>query len=173
MPRIRTPATRTPSGSAVTPPRPNLDRRLSSLPRGRGFGFRPLRQVRHDHKGIQERQHDLHAQRNGRHENGRALRLDKGGERTICTSHIERLNGTQRLFLKRLNRLTYCFSKKLENLEAAFAMYAVYYNWAWRTRKPGTSGKRRPTAAMMAGIADHIWTFDEIFDAVLNSATQG
>jgi hypothetical protein len=52
-------------------------------------------------------------------------------------------------------------------------MYAVYYNWAWRTRKPGTSGKRRPTAAMMAGIADHIWTFDEIFDAVLNSATQG
>jgi len=43
---------------------------------------------------------------------------------TICTSHVERLNGTQRLFMKRLNRLTYCFSKKLENLEAAFAMFA-------------------------------------------------
>jgi hypothetical protein len=25
---------------------------------------------------------------------------------TICTSHVERLNGTQRLFVKRLSRLT-------------------------------------------------------------------
>lgn len=36
-------------------------------------------------------------------------------QRTICTSHVERLNGTQRLFMKPLNRLTYAFSKKLEN----------------------------------------------------------
>lgn len=40
--------------------------------------------------------------------------------RTIGTSHVERLNGTQRVFMERLNRLTLCFSKKLENLEAAF-----------------------------------------------------
>ncbi|HEV3005188.1 MAG TPA: hypothetical protein VGX78_12045 [Pirellulales bacterium] len=86
---------------------------------------------------------------------------------TICTSHVERLDGTQRLFLKRLNRLTYAFSKKLENLEAAFAMFAAYYNFCWRTRKPGKSGRRRPTAATMAGLADHTWTFDELFDAVL------
>jgi hypothetical protein len=43
---------------------------------------------------------------------------------TICTSHVERLNGTQRVFMKRLNRLTLCFSKKLENLEAAFGTFA-------------------------------------------------
>lgn len=30
---------------------------------------------------------------------------------SICTSHVERLNGTQRLFLKRLNRLTLCFDE--------------------------------------------------------------
>ena len=66
--------------------------------------------------------------------------------------------------MKRLNRLTYCFSKKLRNLEAAFAMFAAYYDFMWRTRKPG---KLRPTAATMAGLTDHTWTFDELFDAVL------
>src|ERR1700733_5450718 len=88
--------------------------------------------------------------------------------RTICTSHVERLNGTQRLFMKRLNRLTLCFSKKLENLEAAFAMFAAWYNFCWQTRKPGNSGKLRSTAAMMAGLAGHVWSFDELFAAVLN-----
>jgi hypothetical protein len=94
-------------------------------------------------------------------------RMNDSERFTICTSHVERLNGTQRLFLKRLNRLTYAFSKKLENLKAAFAMWAAYYNYRWRTRKPDKSGKRRPTAAVMAGLADHIWTFDKLFDAVL------
>jgi IS1 family transposase len=98
--------------------------------------------------------------------------IGKGEERTICTSHVERLNGTQRLFVKRLNRLTYAFSKKLKNLEAAFAMFAAYYNFMWRTRKPGKSGKLRSTAAMMNGLADHPWTFDELFAAVLGSAPQ-
>ncbi|HTM55985.1 MAG TPA: hypothetical protein VL175_18300 [Pirellulales bacterium] len=88
-------------------------------------------------------------------------------ERTIMTSHVERLNGTQRLFVKRLNRLTLCFSKKLRNLEAAFAMFAVYYNFCWQTRKPGKSGAKRGTAAMMAGLAGHVWSFDELFGAVL------
>jgi IS1 family transposase len=87
---------------------------------------------------------------------------------SICTSHVERLNGTQRLFLKRLNRLTYCFSKELRNLEAAFAMFAAYYNYCWQTRKPGKSGKKRPTACMMAGLAGHVWSSDELFAAVLS-----
>jgi transposase-like protein/IS1 family transposase len=90
-------------------------------------------------------------------------------ERTICTSHVERLNGTQRLFMKRLNRLTVCFSKKLRNLDAAFAMFAAYYNFVWQTRRPGKSGKRRATAAMMAKLAGHVWSFDELFDAVLKN----
>ena len=33
----------------------------------------------------------------------------------ISTSHIERLNGTTRLHMRRLTRLTYAFSKKIEN----------------------------------------------------------
>jgi hypothetical protein len=94
-------------------------------------------------------------------------------ERTICTSHVERLNGIQRVFMKRLNRLTLCFSKKLRNLEAAFAMFAAYYNYCWQTRKPGKSGQKRGTAAMMAGLAGHVWSFDELFDAVLTTNIKG
>jgi len=92
--------------------------------------------------------------------------IDGGSEGTICTSHIERLNATTRLFLKRFNRLTLCFSKKLENLAAAVAMYVAYYNYCWRTRKPGTTGKRRATAAMAAGLTVHTWKFRELFEAV-------
>ncbi|HEX5444802.1 MAG TPA: hypothetical protein VFW87_13270 [Pirellulales bacterium] len=99
--------------------------------------------------------------------------MDKRQVRTICTSHVERLNGTQPLFLKRLNQLTYCFSKTLRNLEAAFAMFAAYYNFCWQTRKPGKSGKLRPTACMMAGLEGHAWSFDELFAAVLKPAAQG
>jgi len=74
--------------------------------------------------------------------------------------------------MKRLNRLTYCFSKKLRNLEADFAMFACYYNWCWQTRMPGKSGKQRPTAAMMAKIAGHVWSFNELFDTVLAGRTR-
>jgi IS1 family transposase len=47
----------------------------------------------------------------------------------ISTSHIERLNGTTRLHMRRLTRLTYAFSKKLENFDAAVALHFAYYNF--------------------------------------------
>jgi len=40
----------------------------------------------------------------------------------ISTSHIERLNATTRLHMKRLARLTHAFSKKLGNFEAAIGL---------------------------------------------------
>ena len=96
----------------------------------------------------------------------------RGIGRSVYRSHVERLNGAQRHLLKRLNRLTPCFSKKLRNLDAAFAMFAAYHNYCWRTRKPGKTGKNRPTAAMMARLTDRLWGFDEFFDAVLRPATR-
>ena len=72
-----------------------------------------------------------------------------------------------RTFLKRFNRLTICFSKKLENHAAAVAMFIAYYNYCWRTRKPDTTGRRRVPAAMAAGLTDRLWTFADLFDAVL------
>ena len=44
----------------------------------------------------------------------------------------------------------HAFSKKLENYEAAIAMFIAYYNFVSRTRnsdQSGKSGRLRPTAA--------------------------
>jgi len=46
-------------------------------------------------------------------------------------------------------------------------MFAAYYYFVWRTRKPGKCNKLRPTAAMMAELTDHLWKFDEFFDTVM------
>ena len=46
-------------------------------------------------------------------------------------------------------------------------MFAANYNFCWRTRKPGKSGQRRPTAAMMAGLTASVWDFDDLLSAVL------
>ncbi len=99
----------------------------------------------------------------------RVFALREGEERTICTSHVERHNLTIRTFLRRFARLALGFSKKLENLEAAVACFMAYYNFCWRSRYPDYSGKcgrRRPPAAMAAGVTDRLWTFNELFSAV-------
>jgi IS1 family transposase len=96
--------------------------------------------------------------------------LNEFEERTICTSHVERHNLTIRTLMRRFTRLSLGFSKKLENLEAACAMFLAYYNFCWRTRYPdysGKPGKRRPPAAVLAGVTDHTWKFDELFSMAM------
>jgi IS1 family transposase len=77
----------------------------------------------------------------------------------ISTSHIERLNGTTRLHMRRLTRLTYAFSKKLENFEAAVALHFAYYNFVRR------HGSLRMTPAMFAGIERDFWTVGDLVEA--------
>lgn len=48
----------------------------------------------------------------------------------VSTSYVERLNASTRLHVKRLNRLTLAFSKKLENFEAAVSLHFASYNLA-------------------------------------------
>jgi IS1 family transposase len=74
----------------------------------------------------------------------------------ICTSYVERNNLTMRLSLKRLNRLTLAFSKKLENLKAAISIHFAYYNFC------RVHGTLRITPAMQAGLTDHIWSLEDI-----------
>ncbi len=86
-------------------------------------------------------------------------------ERSICTSHVERHNLTIRTLMKRFTRLSLGFSKKLENLEAACAMFLAYYNFVWRTRDV-IEGRTRLPAAMAAGVVNTLWSFEDLFDAV-------
>jgi IS1 family transposase len=75
------------------------------------------------------------------------------------TSYIERLNGTTRLHMRRLTRLTYAFSKKLENFEAAVALHFAYYNFVKRHIT------LRMTPAMTAGIERDFWTVENLIGA--------
>lgn len=74
----------------------------------------------------------------------------------ISTSFVERQNLTMRMGMRRFTRLTNAFSKKIENHEAAVALYALHYNFA------RIHSSLRVTPAMEAGIADHVWSVAEI-----------
>ena len=74
----------------------------------------------------------------------------------ICTSYIERQNLSVRMGMRRMTRLTNGFSKKWENLEAAYSLWFAYYNFCRVHRT------LRVTPAMEAGIAGHIWTIGEL-----------
>ncbi len=91
-------------------------------------------------------------------------------ERSVCTSHVERHNWTIRTFMKRFTRLSAGFSKKRDNLYAASSLFLAYYNLVWRTRYPDNSGKPgtlRPTAAMMAGVVNKLWKFEDFYNEVI------
>ena len=53
----------------------------------------------------------------------------------------------------------------LSTINCRLSPFCLHY--CWKTRKPGKSGKQRPTAAHMAGLTDHTWTFGELFAAVM------
>jgi len=74
----------------------------------------------------------------------------------ICTSHIERQNLSVRMGMRRMTRLTNGFSKKWENLEAAYALWFAYYNFC-RVHQT-----RKVTPAMESGIATSIWELRDL-----------
>lgn len=76
----------------------------------------------------------------------------------ISTSFIERQNLTMRMSMRRFTRLTNGFSKKLENLRHAVAIHYMHYNFC-RVHKT-----LRVTPAMEAGLANHVWSIEELID---------
>jgi IS1 family transposase len=74
----------------------------------------------------------------------------------IGTSYVERANLTMRMQMRRFTRLKNGFSKKVENHANVIALHFMYYNF-------GKIHKTlRVTPAMEAGIADHVWSLEEI-----------
>lgn len=79
-------------------------------------------------------------------------------EGKINTSFVERQNLTMRMGMRRFVRQTNGYSKKIENMAAAIALHYLYYNFA----RPHMSLGKNTTPAMAAGVADHVWTCEEI-----------
>jgi len=74
----------------------------------------------------------------------------------ISTSYAERQNLTMRMHMRRFTRLTNAFSKKIQNHIHSVAMYMMFYNFC-RIHKT-----LRVTPAMQAGVADHVWSIEEM-----------
>lgn len=73
-----------------------------------------------------------------------------------CTSHVERLNLSTRMHLRRFTRLTNGFSKRPENLRAAVSLWFGFYNFARIHRT------LRVTPAMEAGVVSRVWTVEDL-----------
>ncbi|HTA47153.1 MAG TPA: DDE-type integrase/transposase/recombinase [Bryobacteraceae bacterium] len=87
----------------------------------------------------------------------------------ISTSYVERQNLNMRMGMRRLTRLTNAFSKKIDNLIAAVAVYYTYYNFC-RVHQT-----LKTTPAVKAGVANHVWSVDEVIgllEAVEPKATR-
>jgi IS1 family transposase len=74
----------------------------------------------------------------------------------ISTSYVERQNLSMRMGMRRFTRLTNAFSKKIANHAHAVAIFYMFYNFA-RVHQT-----LKTTPAIRAGIADHIWTMEDI-----------
>ena len=74
----------------------------------------------------------------------------------VSTSYVERQNLTMRMSMRRFTRLTNAFSKKFENHAHAVALHFMYYNYCQIHKT------LRVTPAMEAGLADHVWSMEEL-----------
>jgi IS1 family transposase len=76
----------------------------------------------------------------------------------ISTSFAERSNLTMRMHIRRFTRLTYAFSKKVENHAHAVALHFMYYNFV-RIHQT-----LKVTPAMAAGVTDKLWEVSDIVE---------
>jgi IS1 family transposase len=82
----------------------------------------------------------------------------------VSTSMVERSNLTMRMGMRRFTRLTNAFSKKIENHAHAVALHLMHYNFcrAHTTLTQAHPNRYPTTPAMAAGIADRVWSVEDI-----------
>lgn len=84
--------------------------------------------------------------------------------RSVNTCFVERHNGTDRGRCSRKVRKSYAFSKDWDVHCAASAFSYFSYNFCWpvRTLRVKADGRwQKRTAAMAAGLTDHVWSLNE------------
>ena len=94
------------------------------------------------------------------------VRIGNPSVSDISTSFIERQNLTMRMQLRRFTRLTNAFSKKLSHLKAAISLHFAWYNFC------RVHSTLRATPAMEAGIADHVWSIQELVGSYATNCTK-
>jgi IS1 family transposase/transposase-like protein len=77
----------------------------------------------------------------------------------ICTSHVERLNLTLRMNLRRFTRLTNGHSKSLKHHRAMQALFFAWYNFCRKHE-----GLKGMTPAMANGLAEKRWIMGELLE---------
>jgi len=77
----------------------------------------------------------------------------------VSTSYVERQNLSVRMECRRFTRLTNAFSKKLANQKASVALHYAHYNFV------GVHRPLRCTPAMAAGVANRLWSVEELIEA--------
>lgn len=86
----------------------------------------------------------------------RKARIGNPDMSMATTCHAERTNLSVRTFTRRFTRCTIGYSKKLENLRYAVAMFICHFNFC---RKHSAHGK---TPAQAAGLTEKVLTIEEI-----------
>jgi IS1 family transposase len=79
----------------------------------------------------------------------------------VNTSHVERMNLTTRMEVRRFTRLTNAYSKKIEFHLYAVALHVLWVNFC-RPHSALSEGRNKVTPAMAAGLTNHVWTAEDI-----------
>jgi len=85
-----------------------------------------------------------------------SVRCGRPEPRFVSTSHVERLNLSVRMHLRRYARRTNAHSRKLSNHKACVALWVAWYNFV------RVNTAIRMTPAMASGLATSIWTMRDL-----------
>ena len=88
-----------------------------------------------------------------------SVRCGRPEPRFVSTSHLERLNLSVRMHLRRYARRTNAHSRKLANHKACVAIWVAWYKFV------RVNSAIRMTPCMASGITTSIWTMRELLEA--------